>query len=238
MEIIKLSSRAKDREKPNIVIKNNKIPAVIYGKNTKSQPVSIDSKTLKNLIKDRGFYSRILSVELDGTKEKVLPKDIQYHPVTDNVIHIDFMRVQENTKVTVEVPVDFLNRDLCPGVKQGGVLNIVRRLVELRCNANKIPEMLELDLSSSEIGDSLKISEISLPEGVTPVITDRDFVIATLVPPTIEAEPEKPEEEVEGEGETEEKTDGDTDLTKDGAPEVKQETSEAKSDKEKKEDSK
>jgi len=234
MEIIKLSSRAKDREKPNIVIKNNKIPAVIYGKNTKSQPVSIDSKTLKNLIKDRSFYSRILSVELDGTKEKVLPKDIQYHPVTDNVIHIDFMRVQENTKVTVEVPVDFLNRDLCPGVKQGGVLNIVRRLVELRCNANKIPEMLELDLSSSEIGDSLKISEISLPEGVTPVITDRDFVIATLVAPTIEAEPEKPEEEVEGEGETDEKTDGDTDLTKDGAPEVKQETSEAKADKEKK----
>ena len=115
MEIIKLSSRKKDSGNPKFVIKNNKIPAVIYGKNTESQPVSIDSKLLKNLLKDRGFYSKILSVELNGAKEKVLPKDIQYHPVTDNVIHIDFMRVQEDTKVTVEVPVDFLNRDKCPG---------------------------------------------------------------------------------------------------------------------------
>ena len=163
-----------------------------------------------------------------------MPKDIQYHPVTDNVIHIDFMRVQENTKVTVEVPVDFLNRDKCPGIKQGGVLNIVRRLVELKCNAKNIPEMLKLDLSNSEIGDSMKISEIQLPEGVAPAISDRDFVIATLVPPTVEIEPEKTEEEGEGEGETDEKLAEDKDLKKDGAPEAKQETSEEKTDKEKK----
>ena len=238
MEIIKLSSRKKDSGNPKFVIKNNKIPAVIYGKNTESQPVSIDSKLLKNLLKDRGFYSKILSVELNGAKEKVLPKDIQYHPVTDNVIHIDFMRVQEDTKVTVEVPVDFLNREKCPGLKQGGVLNIVRRLVELKCNAKNIPEMLELDLLNSEIGDSMKISDIQLPEGVVPSIADRDFVIATLVPPTVEAEPEKTEEVAEGEGEGEEKPTEDKDLKKDGTPETKQETSEAKTDKEKKEDSK
>ena len=113
---------------------------------------------------------------------------MQYHPVSDRLIHFDFLRVQENTKVNVEIPVEFLNQDKCPGLKKGGVLNTVRRLVELTCNANNIPSKLEFDLIESEIGDAVKISNINLPEGVIPTISDRDFVIATLVPPTVEVE--------------------------------------------------
>ena len=134
-----------------------------------------------------------------------MPKNLQYDPVTDKLIHFDFLRVQDDTKVTVEVEVIFLNRETCPGLKKGGVLNLVRRLVELSCNANKIPEKLQFDLISSEIGDAIKISNIELPEGVEPTIKDRDFVIATLVPPTVEVEETKAEE-TEGDSETE-KTD-------------------------------
>ena len=155
--------------------------------------------------KCRWFYSKIIDLNIEGNKEKVLPKQLQYNPVTDRLIHIDFLRVQEDTKVTVEVQVDFLNKDICPGLKKGGVLNTVRRLVELSCNANKIPEKLEFDLVSTEIGDAIKISNIELPEGVEPTITDRDFVVATLVPPTVEVEETKAEE-TEGDSETE-KTD-------------------------------
>ena len=126
----------------------------------------------------------------------------------DNIIHLDFMRVQDTTKVTVEVPINFLNRDTCPGIKQGGVLNIVRRVVELSCSANQIPEKLEFDLIDSQIGDSIKISNIVLPENVKPTITDRNFVIATLAPPTIEVEPEKTAEEVAEEGEGEKTGEG------------------------------
>ena len=134
-----------------------------------------------------------------------MPKELQYHPVTDKLIHFDFLRIQEDTKVTVEIEVEFLNRETCPGLKKGGVLNLVRRLVELNCNANNIPEKLQFDLIETEIGDAIKISNIDLPEGVKPTITDRDFVVATLVPPTIEVETkdEKDEAEAEGEGEGE-----------------------------------
>ena len=154
-----------------------------------------------------GFYSKIIDLDIEGTKEKVLPKQLQYHPVTDKVIHFDFLRVQNDTKVTVEVEVEFLNKETCPGLKKGGVLNLVRRLVELNCNANKIPEKLEFDLILSEIGDAVKISNIDLPEGVKPSITDRDFVIATLAPPTVEAEATTETATAEGEGE---KTEGES----------------------------
>ena len=118
------------------------------------------------------FYSTILDLDIEGKNEKVLPKQLQYHPVTDKLIHFDFLRVQNDTKVTVEVPVEFLNQDTCPGLKKGGVLNLVRREVELSCNANNIPNKLEFDLKISEIGDAVKISNIDLPEGVKPTIAD------------------------------------------------------------------
>jgi large subunit ribosomal protein L25 len=168
------------------------------------------------------FYSSILDIDIEGKTEKVLPKQLQYHPVTDKLIHFDFLRVQNDTKVTVEVPVEFLSQDICPGLKKGGVLNLVRREVELSCNANNIPDKLQYDLVSSEIGDSIKISNIELPEGVTPTITDRDFVVATLVPPTVEVEtkPAEEEEETTEEGK-EEKSE---DKTEDNKEETKEET--------------
>ena len=145
-------------------------------------------KVLQKLMHSGGFYSKIIDLDIEGKKEKILPKQLQYHPVTDKLIHFDFLRVQDDTKVTVEVEVIYLNREICPGLKKGGVLNLVRRLVELNCNANNIPEKLEFDLITSEIGDAIKIGNINLPEGVKPVIIDRDFVIATLAPPTVEVE--------------------------------------------------
>ena len=146
------------------------------------------------------------------------------------MIDIDFLRVQENTKVAVEIPVEFQNQDKCPALKKGGVLNIVRRLVELVCNANNIPDKLIFDLKESEIGDAVKISNINLPEGVKPTITDRDFVIATLVPPTVEVEEVKAEE-------TEEEEKSETGDSKDKSEDQKEKVEDSKKE-DKKEDSK
>ena len=173
------------------------------------------------------FYSTIIDIDINGKVEKILPKQLQYHPVSDRLIHFDFLRVQENTRVTVEIPVEFLNQEKCPGLKKGGVLNTVRRLIELSCNANNIPSKLEYDLIESEIGDAVKISNIDLPEGVTPTITDRDFVIATLVPPTVEVETKTEEKTEEGaeegaEEKTEDKKDDKKEETKDNNQENKE----------------
>ena len=237
MDTIKVLPRSKDDGNRNKLLEDSKIPCVIYGKGLKSESLTVDLKTISTLIKTNTFYSKVLSIELNGKKENVLPKEVQYHPVSDNIIHVDFMRVQDSTKVTVEVPVNFLNKEKCIGIKQGGVLNTVRRSVELICNANVIPDKLEYDLINSEIGDSIKISNIMLPEGVKPTITSRDFVIANVVPPTVEAEPEKPESEEEPkEGEeSDQKVEGEqatkpgTDK-KEGSPES-QEKSAKKEDK-------
>ena len=231
MENYKAIIRSKELGSTKSLIKKGLVPGIIYGKNSESTKVAFEDKILKKLMGAGGFYSKIIDLDIDGAKEKVLPKHLQYHPVTDRLIHFDFLRVQDDTKVTVEVEVEFKNRDACPGLKKGGVLNLVRRLVELDCNANNIPEKLEFDLISSEIGDAIKISNINLPEGVYPTIKDRDFVIATLVPPTVEVEETKEEStETEGEGETE-KTEGDSKDAppKEGSAEKKEESAEEKS---------
>tara|TARA_B100000686_G_C16474630_1_gene803917 strand:+ start:217 stop:789 length:573 start_codon:yes stop_codon:yes gene_type:complete len=149
-------------------------------------------------MQNKGFYTKILNLEIDGKNEKVLPKVLQYHPITDKLIHFDFLRIQENTRVKVEVPVEFLNKDNSPGLKKGGVLNVVRRSIELICNAKNIPEILEFDLNDIDIGHAIKISNIELPAGVELTIRDRDFVVATVVAPTVEVE-EEPKKEEEGE---------------------------------------
>ena len=208
MESFKIISRSKELGSTKSLLKKGLVPGIIYGKNTESTKIAFENKILKILMEKGGFYSKIIDLDIDGKNEKVLPKQLQYHPVTDKLIHFDFLRVQDNTKVNVEVAVDFLNKETCPGLKKGGVLNLVRRLVELNCNANNIPEKLEFDLASSEIGDAVKISNINLPEGVQPTIKDRDFVIATLVPPTVEVEETKPE--TSEEGDNAEKTEGET----------------------------
>jgi len=195
MEKYKAIERSKDTGSTYSLLNKGMVPGIIYGKGTEPTKIAFENKVLLKLMHTGAFYSTILDLDIEGKNEKVLPKQLQYHPVTDKLIHFDFLRVQNDTKVTVEVPVEFLNQDTCPGLKKGGVLNLVRREVELSCNANNIPDKLQFDLIKSEIGDSIKISNIELPEGVKPTITDRDFVVATVVPPTVEVETKPTEAE-------------------------------------------
>ena len=208
MENYKALDRNKDTGSTHSLLTKGMVPGIIYGKGSEPSKIALENKILMKLMNTGSFYSTIIDIDINGKVEKILPKQLQYHPVTDKLIHFDFLRVQENTKVTVEIPIEFLNQDKCPGLKKGGVLNTVRRLVELSCNANNIPIKLEFDLINSEIGDAVKISNINLPDGVLPTITDRDFVIATLVPPTVEVETKAEEIAEEGTTEiTEEKAD-------------------------------
>ena len=195
MEKYKAIERSKDTGSTYSLLNKGMVPGIIYGKGTEPTKIAFENKVLLKLMHTGAFYSTILDLDIEGKNEKVLPKQLQYHPVTDKLIHFDFLRVQNDTKVTVEVPVEFLNQDTCPGLKKGGVLNLVRREVELSCNANNIPDKLQFDLIKSEIGDSIKISNIELLEGVTPTLTDRDFVVATVVPPTVEVETKPTEAE-------------------------------------------
>jgi len=149
--------------------------------------------------------SKVVELEIDGNTEKVLPKEVAYDPVSDEPMHIDFMRIVKGSKLILEIPVKFINAEKSPGLKKGGVLNIVRRKVELKCPAENIPNEIVVDLDNTEINSSLKISSVKLPENVVPTIVNRDFVIATVASPTILVEPEKTEEvEAEGEVATEE----------------------------------
>ena len=175
-----------------------KIPGIIYGDKKDPIPVLLDEKILKVKIKDPTFFSKQCEIKFNDQVIKVLPKDLQLHPVKESILHIDFLRVGENTTVTLLVPVNFINENKCPGIKQGGVLNVVRREIELITLVSKIPESLEANLDGLEIGDSIHISSISLEEGVKPTISDRDFTIATIAPPTVmKVEEEKPVEETE-----------------------------------------
>ena len=171
------------------------IPAILYGGKSENEKISIAKKDLKNFIQNDSFLSTVFEIDLDGKKEKVLPRDVAYHVTTNEPIHLDLMRIVSGTKIAIEIPVKFINNNDSPGLKRGGVLNIVRRKVELRCPADNIPEDITIDLAGTDIGTSIKISSVKLPENVTPVIDDRDFVIATVAAPTIIKEPEKPAEE-------------------------------------------
>ena len=154
---------------------------------------------------------------VDGKSQNVLPKEIKYHIISDEPIHVDFLRVVPGLKIKIEVPVQFINHEKSPGLKRGGVLNIVRRKVELRCPSEKIPESLVIDLDGIDIGESFKISSVKLDPEVTPTIQGRDFVIATLAAPTVMKEPEKPTEEAAAEGvEGEAPAEGTEQATKDG----------------------
>ena len=177
------------------------IPAILYGGKKNNLSISLKKLHLQDLIKTETFLSKVVDLEIDGSTEKVLPKDIAYDPVSDEPLHIDFMRVVKGSKIILEIPVKFINSEKSPGLKKGGVLNIVRRKVELKCPAENIPNEIIVDLDNTEINSSLKISSVKLPENVLPTITERDFVIATVVAPTILVEPEKTEETTAAEGE-------------------------------------
>ena len=179
---------------------NGNVPAIVYGGSEKNQKIYLSKKNIKNLIEKENFLSNIISINLDGKSENVLPKEIVWDPITDEPIHIDFLRIIKGAKVILEIPVKFINIEKSPGLKRGGVLNIVRRKVELKCPAENIPTELVVDLDNLDIGSSIKISSIKLPENVTPTIQGRDFVVATVAAPTIIKEPEKPAEETTEEG--------------------------------------
>jgi large subunit ribosomal protein L25 len=159
------------------------IPAVIYG--DKKSPISIEleERVIRKIIHEPGIFGRLLNINVDGTVTTVLTRDIQMHPVTDEPLHMDMLRVSKKSSVAVAVPVEFINEDLAPGLKVGGVLNIVRHEVELNCPAGNIPEKIVIDLSGVNVGDSIHISAVTLPDDATPTITDRDFTIATLQSP-------------------------------------------------------
>ena len=180
---------------------NGSVPAIIYGGEAQNEKISISKKLLKTLIEKENFLSSIVTLNVDGKPQNVLPREIKYHIITDEPIHVDFLRVVKGVKIRIEVPVQFINHEKSPGLKRGGVLNIVRRKVELRCPSEKIPENLVIDLDGVDIGESFKISSINLETDVTPTIRGRDFVIATLAAPTVMKEPEKPAEAEAAEGE-------------------------------------
>ena len=179
--------------------RDGRVPGIIYGKEIEPVMISIDPLELRQQLIKTGFFSRVFEVTVDGETHRVLARDVQVDPVTDRAIHVDFMRFSSDTKLNVEVEMVFENEEACPGIKRGGVLNVVRRTIELICPADNIPPFLTADLTDLDIGDSVHISDISLPEGMTPVVADRDFTVATIASPTLMPVDEEEEEE-EGEG--------------------------------------
>ena len=177
------------------------VPGILYGGSEQNKKISLNKNSIKNLIDSDNFFSDILNLQIDGKEEKVLPRDISFDPLSDEPVHIDFLRIVKGDKLALEIPVRFINSEKSPGLKKGGVLNIVRRKIELRCPTENIPTELVVDLNNTEIGTSIKISSIKLPENVAPTIQGRDFVVATVAAPTIVVEPEKPAEEIAVEGE-------------------------------------
>jgi large subunit ribosomal protein L25 len=187
--------------------RSGRVPAVIYGEKKDQEMVSLEARALRRQLGNPRFFSTLCVLQVDGETVRVLPRDVQVHPVTDDPLHADFVRVSAGASIEVEVRVVFINEDVSPGLKRGGVLNIVRREVELLCPADAIPSEITIDLKAFDIGDSVHISHIALPEGVRPTITDRDFTIATISAPTVvteEAE-EGAEEAAEAEAEEESK---------------------------------
>ena len=185
----------------NAIRSSGNVPGIIYGGKDQNQKISISKKLLKVLIEKENFLSSILTLNVDGKNQNVLPREVKYHILSDEPTHVDFLRVLPGVKIKIEVPVNFINHEKSPGLKRGGVLNIVRRKVELKCPSEKIPENLTIDLDGVDIGESFKISSVKLEEDVVPTIQGRDFVIATLAAPTVMKEPEKPAEAEATEGE-------------------------------------
>ena len=195
MNLIQASIRdTKTKGQINSLRDNGQVPGIIYGGEDANEKISLSKKEVKILINKENFLSNVISLNIDGREQKVLPRDISYDTISDDPIHIDFLRIVKGSKIILEIPVKFINHEMSPGLKRGGVLNIVRRKVELRCPSDNIPNELIVDLNGLEIGSSIKISFIKLPENVNPTIQGRDFVIATVAAPTIVKEPEKPEE--------------------------------------------
>ena len=200
-----ITAEARDRAGKGVaraVRRGGRVPAVIYGNKMDADMISLDAKELTRQINEPGFFTQVFEVKVGGDCHQVLARDLQLHPVTDRPMHVDFLRFNKDTRILLMIPVIFINEENCPGLKTGGVLNIVRREVELRCSPLNIPDDLVFKLDDLEIGDSIHISAIELPGGVE-LTTDRDFTVATIAAPTLmpveEEEEEEGEEGLEGE---------------------------------------
>tara|TARA_B100001564_G_scaffold53418_1_gene40345 strand:+ start:1244 stop:1951 length:708 start_codon:yes stop_codon:yes gene_type:complete len=218
----------------NFLKNNGNVPAIIYGGEKENEKISISKKILKTFLEKDNFLSNILSLDVDGKTQNVLPREVKFDVISDEPIHVDFLRVVPGVKIRIEVPVQFINHEKSPGLKRGGVLNIVRRKVELKCPSEKIPENLVIDLDGVDIGESFKISSINLESDVVPTIQGRDFVIATLAAPTVMKEPEKPAEAETTEGEEGAETAAAAEGEKTAAEGEKKEGEDKKSSEEKK----
>ena len=198
---------AKERKKGNTnpYLNEGLIPSIIYGGKADPTMVAVDKIQLKKRFDEGGFYSKIFEIELGDKKEAVIVKSIQRNKVKHNPIHIDFQRVDEKTRIIISVPVELIDQETSPGLKQGGVLNVVRREIELSCLANNIPEKFVISLEGKEIGDDIRLSSVTLGEGMKPTILGRDFMLATIQAPKVEKEPEVKEAE-ESTGEDTENT--------------------------------
>jgi large subunit ribosomal protein L25 len=164
--------------------RQNRVPAVIYGNKQEPELIHVEEKALVKLLMTGHFSNSVVEIELGGKKQITIPKDVAFHPVSDRPLHVDFLRIVKGAKVDVEVPVMFVNEDASPGLKRGGVLNIVRHELELICDNDKIPDDIQIDVAGFDIGDSIHISHVKLPKGSESKITDRDFTIATIVAPS------------------------------------------------------
>lgn len=183
--------------------REGRVPAVVYGGKKDPVGIHVEEKQLMKMLQTGHFMNSLVQIQLDGKNHQTLPKDVQFHPVTSRPIHVDFFRIAKGAKVTVNVPVHFINEEESEGLKRGGVLNVVRHELELHCDATAIPDEIEISLEGLDIGDSIHISAVTLPEGSESAIDDRDFTIATVVAPSAmkssDDEEEEAEEGVEGE---------------------------------------
>ena len=176
------------------------VPAVIYGDKKPPEPIALQFNEILKLVYSGTFMTNVLEIEVDGKTSRVIPRDYQLDPIKDMPVHVDFLRITADSRITVAIPVNFLNQETCPGIRHGGVLNVVRHEIEVEAPATAIPDAIDVDLAEADIGDSIHISAVTLPDGVVPTITDRDFTIATIAAPA----GLKDDEDGEGEdGETE-----------------------------------
>jgi large subunit ribosomal protein L25 len=182
---------------------SGRVPAVVYGANQEPLSIHVEEKLLAKMLSTGHFMNSVVMIDAGGKTTRTLPKDVQFHPVTSRPVHVDFLRIGEHSKVTVSVPVRFTDEEESPGIKRGAVLNIVKHEIELVCDASEIADDIEVSLKGLDVGDSIHISNVTLPKGATPTITDRDFTIATIVAPSALKSDEGDTTASEGEAEAE-----------------------------------
>ncbi len=190
------------------VRREGRVPAVIYGDKKDPQTISMDARELMKQVQTGRFLSTLVDIDVDGTKVRTIPRDVQFDPVRDFVVHVDFLRLGKGARIAVEVAINFVGEEDSAGLKRGGVLNVVRHSVEIMCPADSIPESFDLDVSALDIGDGLHATDLTLPEGMTFTITDRDFTIATISAPSGGADEDEDAAAAEEAAEGEEGEDG------------------------------